>query len=146
MYLHPLGKGALEESKSTRAAADNLIFYRIVYGTNTIASDAQWQIPIGIQMVPAFLLFWGTFFLPESPRWLIAVARYERAKKVIKELYHTQEEQDKTYNEIYTEVETEKHVVSSNPMDLIAPKYWRRTLLACGGQIFAQFTGINFAN
>ncbi|KAI8144231.1 general substrate transporter [Fennellomyces sp. T-0311] len=118
----------------------------VVYGANRIDSDAQWQIPIGIQIAPAVILFFGTFFLPYSPRWLISVGRKEEARKVVGKLYNDPELQEKTYREICEEVEKELKVVSMNPKDLIAPQYIKRTLLACGAQIGAQFTGINIAN
>lgn len=119
---------------------------RVVYGCNSIQSNAQWQIPIGIQIAPAFLLFLGTFILPYSPRWLISKGRLDEAKTVIKRLYTSEEEQERTFNEIYAEVQAELNIVSSNPKDLISPKFIKRTLLACGAQIFAQLTGVNVAN
>ncbi|KAI9318775.1 general substrate transporter [Dichotomocladium elegans] len=118
----------------------------VIYGCNDFTSNVQWQIPIGLQMLPAVLLFVGTFYLPYSPRWLIAQGRREEARAVLTRLYTTEEEQQRTYNEIIEEVDQEAKVVSMNPKDLIAPKYLRRTLLACGAQIGAQFTGINIAN
>ncbi|KAI9497222.1 general substrate transporter [Zychaea mexicana] len=118
----------------------------VVYGANRIDSDAQWQIPVGIQIAPAVILFFGTFFLPYSPRWLISVGRKEEARKVVARLYADPEEQEKVYSDIIEEVERELKVVSRDPRDLIKPQYFKRVLLACGGQIGAQFTGINIAN
>ncbi|KAI9249416.1 sugar transporter [Phascolomyces articulosus] len=118
----------------------------VVYGANRIDSNAQWQIPVGIQIAPAVILFFGTFFLPYSPRWLVSVGRNEEARKVVSRLYSDPEEQESTYRQICEEVERELKVVSRNPRDLIRPQYIKRTLLACGGQIGAQFTGINIAN
>jgi len=37
--------------------------------TKTIPSNAGWQIPVGIQFVPAFVLAVLWPLLPESPRW-----------------------------------------------------------------------------
>ncbi|CAG8214508.1 unnamed protein product [Penicillium olsonii] len=34
------------------------------------SSNAQWQVPAGIQAFPGVILFLGLFTLPESPRWL----------------------------------------------------------------------------
>ncbi|KAG2225914.1 hypothetical protein INT45_006610 [Circinella minor] len=118
----------------------------VVYGANNIDSDAQWQIPIGIQVAPAVILFFGTFFLPYSPRWLVSVGRKEEARKVVEKLYSSTEEQEMTYRQICEEVDRELKVVSTNPKDLIKPQYIKRVILACGGQIGAQFTGINIAN
>ncbi|CEJ61434.1 hypothetical protein PMG11_09969 [Penicillium brasilianum] len=33
-------------------------------------SNAQWQVPCGVQAFPGVILLVGLFFLPESPRWL----------------------------------------------------------------------------
>jgi hypothetical protein len=42
-------------------------------------SARQWQIPIGLQLVPAALLGLGMFTLKESVRWLTKVGRHEEA-------------------------------------------------------------------
>jgi hypothetical protein len=44
-------------------------------------SHKQWLIPFAIQLVPAGLLFAGTFAIKESPRWLIFRGRREEAIK-----------------------------------------------------------------
>ncbi|KAI1813442.1 general substrate transporter [Poronia punctata] len=41
--------------------------------------SAQWQIPIGLQLVPAAILGFGTLTLPESTRWLTKKGRHEEA-------------------------------------------------------------------
>ncbi|KAL4794986.1 general substrate transporter [Aspergillus venezuelensis] len=42
-------------------------------------SDRQWQIPIGLQLVPAGILGIGMIFLKESVRWLASKGRHEEA-------------------------------------------------------------------
>ncbi|KAH7020893.1 general substrate transporter [Microdochium trichocladiopsis] len=42
-------------------------------------SPSQWQIPIGLQLVPAGLLGLGMLTLPESTRWLTKKGRHEEA-------------------------------------------------------------------
>ncbi|KAL4882270.1 general substrate transporter [Aspergillus karnatakaensis] len=42
-------------------------------------SDRQWQIPIGLQIVPAGILGLGMLFLKESVRWLASQGRHEEA-------------------------------------------------------------------
>ncbi|KAI9369547.1 general substrate transporter [Aspergillus egyptiacus] len=44
-------------------------------------SDRQWQIPIGLQLVPAGILGVGMLFLRESVRWLASKGRHEEALK-----------------------------------------------------------------
>ncbi|KAF8435632.1 general substrate transporter [Boletus edulis BED1] len=60
--------------------------YIIDLGTHAIANSASWRIPVGLQMLWGFILLSGVFFLPESPRHLLATHRYEQARVVIAEL------------------------------------------------------------
>ncbi|KAL3476501.1 general substrate transporter [Aspergillus californicus] len=43
------------------------------------SSDRQWQIPIGLQLVPAGILGFGMLFVKESVRWLASKGRHEEA-------------------------------------------------------------------
>lgn len=43
------------------------------------SSSAQWQVPIGLQLVPAALLGLGMLTLPESTRWLTKTGRHDEA-------------------------------------------------------------------
>ena len=60
-----------------------LVGFWINYGLveNMAPSHKQWLIPFAIQLVPAGLLFAGTFAIVESPRWLIFRGRREEAIK-----------------------------------------------------------------
>lgn len=39
---------------------------------------AQWRIPFAVQLIPGGLLLLGAFFLPETPRWLLANGNHKR--------------------------------------------------------------------
>ncbi|KAL1964355.1 hypothetical protein VTN77DRAFT_7040 [Rasamsonia byssochlamydoides] len=43
----------------------------IGYGFFFAQGQAQWRGPVGIQLIPAVIVFCFIMFLPESPRWLI---------------------------------------------------------------------------
>lgn len=60
-----------------------LVGFWINYGlTQTMApSHTQWLIPFAVQLIPAGMLFFGAFWLPESPRWLFANGRRDEAMK-----------------------------------------------------------------
>lgn len=47
------------------------------------SKSAQWMVPMGLQLLPGFLLFVGILFCPESPRWLVKQDRWEAAEKVL---------------------------------------------------------------
>lgn len=58
-----------------------MISYWVTYGTSVglPTSSAQWQIPVGLQMVPAGVLALGLFTQKESVRWLAKKGRFEEA-------------------------------------------------------------------
>ena len=54
--------------------------YLISYGCSiNVDGPAAFRIAWGILAIPGFILLGGLFFLPESPRWLIANDRHEEA-------------------------------------------------------------------
>lgn len=60
--------------------------YWVDYGVTQHIPDSdpkQWQIPIGLQLVPAAVLGLGMFFLNESTRWL---AKRGRANEALESL------------------------------------------------------------
>jgi hypothetical protein len=42
------------------------------YGFFFTRGQVQWRAPVGIQLIPAAIVFCAIMFLPESPRWLIS--------------------------------------------------------------------------
>jgi sugar porter (SP) family MFS transporter len=60
-----------------------LVGFWINYGlTQTMPpSHKQWLIPFAVQLIPGGLLLLGTFWLRESPRWLIGNGQREKALK-----------------------------------------------------------------
>lgn len=58
-----------------------MISYWIDYAVQQTlpVSSAQWQIPIGLQLVPATVLALGLFTQPESVRWLAKKERFDEA-------------------------------------------------------------------
>lgn len=62
-----------------------LVGFWINYGVNTTMAPtrSQWLIPFAVQLIPAGLLFFGSFWIPESPRWLFSNGKREEAMKVL---------------------------------------------------------------
>ncbi|KAJ5398721.1 Major facilitator superfamily domain general substrate transporter [Penicillium sp. CMV-2018d] len=120
-------------------------------GQKTIA----WRLPLALQIIPAWILFFGLFFFPFSPRWLMMKHRDEEAKVSISKLRRlpvTDPLVRAEYLEIKAAVmfdeETESEVVGSGGIlapwkALFAPNMLKRLLLGCGMMVFQQFTGIN---
>lgn len=54
----------------------------IGYGFFFVKGQAQWRIPVGIQLIPAAVVFVFINFLPESPRWLIKHGMFDEVSSV----------------------------------------------------------------
>ncbi|KAF8761349.1 General substrate transporter [Rhizoctonia solani] len=52
----------------------------ITLGTSKIKSDLSWRLPLIFQAVPSVVVILAVWFLPESPRWLMANERDEEAR------------------------------------------------------------------
>ena len=97
--------------------------------------NVGWRVAIGVGAVPALVqLFCLLFFLPESPRWLLARGSPDRAKRVADrfdvDLCEWQEG-----DEIPS--------VSIDYRPLISRDMRFRVVLSCALQIIQQFSGIN---
>ncbi|UZJ52938.1 hypothetical protein CBS101457_002258 [Exobasidium rhododendri] len=68
-----------------------LLGYWSNYGTSrgiTDTSGLQWQVPASLNFIFAGLIFISSFFIPESPRWLLKVSREDDARKALDWLRH----------------------------------------------------------
>ncbi|KAE9405269.1 quinate permease [Gymnopus androsaceus JB14] len=82
-----------------------VIGFWINYGTtlNIPAGHKQWVIAFAIQLIPGGLLFFGSLFLTESPRWLMSRDREDAALRSLmylrnlpKDAHYVQEELSET--------------------------------------------------
>lgn len=76
-------RGRLGSGMQWLFALGVMISYWIDYGVlvGLPTSSRQWQIPVGLQLVPAAVLGLGLFTQPESVRWLAKKERYDEALK-----------------------------------------------------------------
>ncbi|KAG7292793.1 hypothetical protein NEMBOFW57_002836 [Staphylotrichum longicolle] len=51
----------------------------ITFGTNYMDNNYSWRIPLILQAFACVIVMGGVFFIPESPRWLVANGREEEA-------------------------------------------------------------------
>lgn len=52
----------------------------ITFGTNFMSNDLAWQIPLIFQAFACVIVMGGVFFIPESPRFLMANGRTDEAR------------------------------------------------------------------
>lgn len=83
----------------------------ITYGTRNIPSTWSWRLPSLLQMAPSLIQLSAIWFLPESPRWLIANGRGDEAMTALAKYHGDGEESELVkleYAEIQLAIEYEK--------------------------------------
>ncbi|RBQ73440.1 hypothetical protein FVER14953_20460 [Fusarium verticillioides] len=118
----------------------------ICFGTNSIAGNMAWKIPSWLQMAPSLVQMALIFFIPESPRWLIAKDRSEEAYDILAK-YHAEGNRDSNFVKaefahMQTIIQLEMEHSSKSHMDLIRTAGMRRrTLITAGLGLFTQWSG-----
>lgn len=98
-------------------------------------------------MIPAVLLFFAMMLLPESPRWLARMDRWEEAHDVLA-LVHAKGDRNHPFvalelQDIRDMCELERTFKNVTYLDLFAPRMINRTLIGLFTQIWSQLTGMN---
>ncbi|KAF1981599.1 general substrate transporter [Aulographum hederae CBS 113979] len=124
-----------------------MIMFYISYGSSFIKGTAAFRLPWGLQMIPAILLFFAMFFLPESPRWLASKDRWQDCRDVLT-LVHGKGDPhavlvSKEFDEIKAAVEFERQNADVTYFELLTPKMINRTHIGVFTQIWSQLTGMN---
>ncbi|KAF1802074.1 general substrate transporter [Mucor lusitanicus] len=151
LYLSELApkeiRGRLISLQQLTITIGLMVAFWVNVGTESLTSDAAWRVPLGIQMAPAVILFFGTMFLPFSPRWLIKKGRNAEALAVLAKLHSAGDETAPhvvaEYEEIIAQVEHERAVSVDSYLELFKGTMFRRLVLGVLIQVFQQFTGIN---
>lgn len=124
-----------------------LVMFYICFGLGKIHGQASFRIAWGIQIVPGLMLFFGVFFLPESPRWLAKNGYWEESLDVVAKLQAKGERSDPDVliemSEIKDQILSDVKSEQVTYLDLFRKKYLARTLTAVSAQIEQQLSGIN---
>ncbi|KAN0090603.1 general substrate transporter [Hyaloscypha variabilis] len=141
--LVPMYCSEIAES-SYRGALSGLLQFMLSWGYFA----AQW-IGYGCNYSRLCLAI-GTWFLQESPRWLMEKDRHDEAREALYKLHFNgsnQEYLDLEFAEIRDTITAEKLLAVKSWSGLIQKPSWRRRLiLGCGIQAWGQLSGINVIN
>ncbi|KAJ9631893.1 hypothetical protein H2203_000293 [Taxawa tesnikishii (nom. ined.)] len=80
---HPNQRGKITAIYNTFYYFGSTIAAWTTYGTLQIASNWSWRLPSLLQVAPSGIQLVLIWFLPESPRWLIAKDRPDEALKIL---------------------------------------------------------------
>ncbi|BEJ17436.1 hypothetical protein CspHIS471_0608370 [Cutaneotrichosporon sp. HIS471] len=122
------------------------------YGCEKINGQAQFRVPLGLQIVPAVLLLVGMFVLPYSPRWLASVGRTDEARETLIRLHGGRKNArldvvEAEIQKMLVQIEWERDNVSTNYLDLVRTRpNLHRTLCGVLVQAMCQWTGVNVNN
>ena len=107
----------------------------VTLGTFQMPTNWGWRIPSILQVTPSLLQILFIWFLPESPRWLVAKGRGEEAYVILAK-YHAEGDLNSEfvkleYAEIEKTLQLEKEQAKSSWRQLVAAPGMRRRLLIC---------------
>ncbi|MFC2113660.1 sugar porter family MFS transporter, partial [Bacteroidota bacterium] len=100
----------------------------------------EWRWMLGVESIPAFLFFLLLFFIPLSPRWLIAKNRMEEAARVLEKCGTDNGSVEEEIAEIKASLVLETGLQKER---FFSRKYARPIFLAMMIAVFNQLSGIN---
>ena len=127
-----------------------LIAAVIVDATKNRMDASSFMIPIGVQFIWGTIIAVGICLLPESPRWLMATDRNEKARKSLARLLSAPEDSREVttaYAEIAANLEHERKTGRSGWLDCFRrgeSKAQQRVLTGMATQALQQLTGSEF--
>ncbi|KIW32538.1 uncharacterized protein PV07_04071 [Cladophialophora immunda] len=123
------------------------------FGTYFATPTVSWRLCLSLQIVAPLLLFLGSPWLPESPRWLIDHDRLEDGFQVLRSLHTRPEDPDEIvareeFLQIRRQIELERADKLSKSWAALfkKPSLRKRLILGFGTQFIAQSTGVLVVN
>ncbi|RLM00075.1 hypothetical protein CFD26_105778 [Aspergillus turcosus] len=144
---HPAWRGTLTGLYNCTWYIGSIVASWVSYGCANIQSHVGFRIPIWCQLISSVVVAVGVWFLPESPRWLMAQDRVEDAVEVLAR-YHG--EGDPSHPMVTLQIKEMQHQISTDGSD----KTWwdyrdlfnthsarRRLICVVGMACFGQLSG-----
>ncbi|GAA5028958.1 sugar porter family MFS transporter [Actinopolymorpha pittospori] len=110
---------------------------------HVLSQTSAWRWMLGVAVIPAIMLFIGTFFIPETPRWYAARGRYREAEVVLRTVRVPPVVQSEFA--LIRETAEYRHTHESRSGWVYFRERWirRLTLVGFGIAVCQQITGIN---
>lgn len=133
-----------------------MIAFWINYGSLLhLKGNESWQVPLAMQILPAFLLFAGMLLCNESPRFLAKQDNWEKAASVLSHVRKLP--QDHPYVqaellEMQAQLDEERAKVGGSGFWSLQKEMWtvpgnrKRALISIGLMVCQQMTGTNAIN
>ncbi|OGM39623.1 hexose carrier protein [Aspergillus bombycis] len=129
-------------------AIGTAIAYWIDYGAHYGPQDLVWRFPIAFQVFFGIIIIVGMFYLPESPRYLIAHDKVAEGERVLAALAGTEIEDRHTQTEknLILDSVRASGATKAKFSDLLTggpSQHLRRMLVGSSSQMFQQISGCN---
>ncbi|WP_119342762.1 sugar porter family MFS transporter [Facilibium subflavum] len=116
-------------------AATNVFIAKILGHT-----EISLRLMFAVILIFAFVMFLGSLFLPESPRWLMLKGKHDKALDVLNKVRSSKEEIQKEVAEIKESIAVNQ---GSGAAMLTKGFFWKILLVGVVLQMFQQLVGIN---
>ncbi|PQE32836.1 Quinate permease protein [Rutstroemia sp. NJR-2017a WRK4] len=126
-----------------------LLAYWTTYGCSLHLqpTSKQWRVPLSIQIILAAIIFTGSFFIIESPRWLAKQNRWDEAEKALCYLRGADSDDMEIKTELaemHAQIEEEITATSGRTIaELFQSRNLMRLLWGCGVSFFSIWCGHN---
>ncbi|KAL4799210.1 general substrate transporter [Aspergillus venezuelensis] len=144
---HPAWRGTITGLYNCTWYIGSILASWVVYGCAKLDNADSFRIPIWCQLISSVFVVIGVWFIPESPRWLMAQDRAEDAAKILAK-YHGDNETDHPIVLLQL-----KEMQQSIAIDASDKKWWdyrelytghsarRRLICVLGMACFGQISG-----
>ncbi|MHB8390737.1 MAG: sugar porter family MFS transporter [Acidobacteriaceae bacterium] len=125
-------------SLNQMAVVTGILLAYLINWALSFSGESSWRWMFAAAMVPSLGLFFGLFFVPESPRWLMEQNREADARLILSRV-EGPERADQHLVQIRESLQMEASTFS----DLLAPALRRPLFLVVALAVLQQITGIN---
>ncbi|GKU90880.1 hypothetical protein SLEP1_g4824 [Rubroshorea leprosula] len=113
----------------------------INYGTAKIEGGWGWRVSLALAAIPAIMMAFGSFILPDTPNSILERGKVEKARQMLQKIRGTQNV-DNEFQDLLEASETAKKV--EHPWrNILQPRYRPQLALCILIPFFQQLTGIN---
>ena len=149
--VHPQHRATFTTIYNTTWYIGSFFAAWVCFGTSHVNSNWAWRIPSILQGLPSLIQLTFVWFVPESPRWLIAKGRTEEAHQVLAKVHANGDMDDEIVTlelqEIKDTIKLEQEFEGNGWLTLIKSKGNRRRLLILLSLgLFSQWSGNGIAS
>ncbi|KAF7937715.1 uncharacterized protein EAE97_007511 [Botrytis byssoidea] len=144
--VHPQHRAIYTTIYNTTWYIGSFVAAWLTFGTNNIAGNWSWRAPSVVQAFPSLLQMTFIWFVPESPRWLIAKGRNEQALKILADVHASGDQHDEVVQLEYQEIRQTlllEREVEGNPWAELwkTPGNRHRLIILVSLGFFSQWSG-----